>query len=233
MFMKYVLTLTFLIFGSVSSFLPRITQTQNRNGISLDSKKQKSDDKSHQSVFTAGTFIEFDEKKRDHIGKITHLEQKSNGSARYDVTDNDGKHYQIPDKAVHFAITPPNSPGPAEKLFQEFCAAQKSSDDDLLTELDISPEILELAWEDALENDSKDVTPENLIELVHSHTASSIEKYQAWRLLQSDISHVFFKDMKDHGRVSSFKVKARNSVDAAKISFCMDEGHAHSEICLV
>jgi len=231
MIMRSILTLTFLTFGSVSSFLPT-TKTLNRNGICLDSKK-KSDEQNHQSIFAAGAFVEFDEKKRVHVGKITHLEHKSNGSARYDITDSDGKHFQISDKAVHFAIMPPNSPGPADKLFQEFCEAQKASEDDLLTQLDISPEILELAWEDALESDGKDVTPENLIELVHSHAASSIEKYQAWRLLQSDISHVFFKDMKDHGRVSSFKVKARNSVDAAKISFCMDAGHAHSEICLV
>ncbi|MGK3748235.1 MAG: hypothetical protein ACI8RD_000526 [Bacillariaceae sp.] len=240
MFTRTILTLSFLILGSVRSFVPVTTRKHNRI-LCLDSKKNSdegstSDTKqNHQPAFAVGTFVEFEEKKhRTHIGTITNIEHKSNGGTRYDVTDSDGKHFQIADKAVHFTMVPPNSPGPANKLYQEFCDAQKASDDELQTQLDISPEILELAWEDALETaEDHDVTPNDLIELVHSHSASAIEKYKAWRLLQSDVSHIFFKDMKDHGRISSFKVKARKTVETAKRAFCMDVDHAQNDLCLI
>merc|ERR1712048_1438353 len=94
--------------------------------------------------------------------------------------------------------------------------------EELQSQLDITPELLELAWEEASESTDTDgvVTPETLIELVHSHRASAMEKYKAWRLLQSDISHVFFKELKDHGRIAWFKVKARKVVESAKRAFC-------------
>ncbi|OEU15852.1 hypothetical protein FRACYDRAFT_269513 [Fragilariopsis cylindrus CCMP1102] len=240
MFTRTFLTLSFLALGSVRSFLPVSTRNHNRI-LCLDSKKNADEGSSsdtkqnYQPSFPVGTFVEFEEKKhRTHIGKITNIEHKSNGGTRYDVTDSDGKHFQIADKAVHFTMIPPNSPGPANKLYQEFCDAQKASDDELQTQLDISPEILELAWEDALETaDDHDVTPNDLIELVHSHSASAIETYKAWRLLQSDVAHIFFKDLKDHGRISSFKVKARKTVETTKRAFCMDADHAQNDICLV
>ena len=42
---------------------------------------------------------------------------------------------------------------------------------------------------------------------------------------------MFFKDIKDHGRISSFKAKARKAVDAAKQTFC--NTHEKSDLCLV
>jgi len=164
------------------------------------------------------------------MGKIEEVEHKSNGGTRYSVEDSDGHHFNIADKAVHFSVNPPNSPGPANKLYLELIAAQKASEAELQSKLDISPEILELAWEEALESE-KGLTPDGLIELVHSHAASAVEKYQAWRFLQSDLAHVFFKDTKDHGRITSFKVKARKAVENAKKAFC--NSHEESELCLI
>jgi len=185
--------------------------------------------------FAVGTFVEFEEKNhRVHCGKISQQEHKSNGAARYVVLDGEGKRYNIADKAVRFVIHPPNSPGPANKLFKEFCAAQEASDEEVESQLQISPELLEITWEEALDRTGEDsgiLTPSTLIEMVHSHTASAIEGYMAWRYLQSDVAHVFFKEMKDKGRVISFKTKARNAVDAAKQTFCTT--HASSDLCLI
>jgi len=202
----------------------------------LEAKKHTDDSASKHSL-AVGTFVEFEEKQRRvHIGKIAEVEHKSNGGTRYSVEDSDGHRFNIADKAVHFSINPPNSPGPANQLYREFIEAQKASEDELQSKLDISPELLELAWEEALEHEEASgehngVTPDQLIELVHSHAASAIEKYQAWRLLQSDLAHVFFKDMKDHGRITSFKAKARKAVDVAKKVFC--NSHSDSDLCLV
>ena len=223
--MKSFAALSFLLASSVHSFAP-LAQNQCRSSsiVKLD-------------ALAVGTFVEFEEKKkRVHIGKVTEVETKSNGGARYNVEDSDGHRFSIADKAVHFHITPPNSPGPANELYRQFVEAQQASEDELQSKLDISPDILELAWEEALEyeelsGEHEGMTPTQLIELIHSHAASAIEDYQAWRLLQSDIAHVFFKDMKDHGKITSFKVKARKAVDTAKKAFC--NSHAESDLCLV
>ena len=231
MFMKIIATLS-LIFVSVHSFAP---VARKECLIRLDAKKIVDDAPSKPSL-AVGTFVEFDEKKRVHVGKVFDVEHKSNGGTRYTVEDSEGHHFNIADKAVHFSMIPPNSPGPANALYSEFVEAQQASEDELQSQLDISPEILELAWEEALEYEEVSghhpgVTPDQLVELVHSHAASAIEQYQAWRLLQSDLAHVFFKDMKDHGRVTSFKVKARKAVDTAKKTFC--NSHTDSDLCLV
>jgi hypothetical protein len=101
----------------------------------------------------------------------------------------------------------------------------------LRAKLDISTELLELAWEESEETEDHLLTAPQLIELVHSHVASAIEKYMAWKLLRSEIAHVFFKEIKDHGRVVAFKAKARDAVEASKEAFCRD--HGDSDLCVV
>lgn len=190
----------------------------------------KKDDVVQQRAFAVGTFVEFHEKKRVHVGKITSAEHKSNGGARYSV-DSEGKHYSIADKAIDYAIPCPTSPAQANKLFHEFEEAQHASDKEIQSKLDISPELLEMAWEEAEEDESHTLTPNSLVELVHSHAASAIEKYMAWKLLKSDMAHVFFKDLKDHGRIVAFRAKTRKAVDAAKETFC--KNHQDDDFCYV
>jgi len=236
MLFKIVPTLSLLLVGSVHSFAPSIVAHPKTCPMVLNAKKSADEVVSKPSL-SVGTFVEFEEKKhRVHIGKIADVEHKSNGGTRYCVVDDDGHKFHIAEKAVHFSILPPNSPGPANQLYREFVEAQRASADELQSKLDISPDLLELAWEESLASEEASgehagLTPDGLIELVHSHAASTIEKYQAWRLLQSDIAHVFFKDMKDHGRITSFKVKARKTVDLAKQAFC--NSHTDSDLCLV
>ena len=51
----------------------------------VSSKKgdARDDGMQHHQTFAAGSFVEFDEKKRTHIGKIDTVDYKSSGPARY------------------------------------------------------------------------------------------------------------------------------------------------------
>lgn len=185
-----------------------------------------------QKAFAVGTLVEFEEKKRTHIGKIDSVEHKTSGGARYRVVDGEGKAWDIADKAVSYGMPCPNSPGQATKLFEQFCRAQDAPVDSLQDELDISPELLEMAWEEAAQDEDSDlVTSGSLIELIQGHAASAMEKYLAWKLLKTDMAHVFFKEIKENGRVVAFKAKTKKAVEAAKEAFC--QSHQDSDLCLV
>mmetsp|Transcript_29666 Transcript_29666/g.60581 ORF Transcript_29666/g.60581 Transcript_29666/m.60581 type:complete len:231 (-) Transcript_29666:308-1000(-) len=187
-----------------------------------------------QPAFPVGTLVEFAEKKRIHVGKILSSEHKSKGGARYSVEDHDGHKFNIADKAVTYAM--PVSPDNARKvnqIFDEFALALEENPMELQKDLDISPELLEMAWEEALEDESHELTPKSLVQLIHSHSASAIESYKAWRLLRSDMAHVFFKELKENGRVVSFKAKAMKAVDSAKKAFCTKPENAEEELCWV
>jgi hypothetical protein len=198
----------------------------------LNSKQDSDDEIVQQRAFSVGTFVEFQEKARTHIGKIDSVEHKSTGGARYQITDSEGKKWSsIADKAVQYSMPCPNSPGQAKKLWNEFCRAQDAPVDTLENQLEITPELLEMAWEEAAEDEDHLVTASSLIELVQGHAASAMEKYLAWKLLKTETAHVFFKEIKDHGRVVAFKAKTRKHVEAAKEAFC--KSHDDNEICLV
>ena len=169
--------------------------------------------------------MEFSEKKREHVGKIVEAEHKSNGAVRYDIEEfPTGKHFSVPDKEVAFSIPATNNEKQAEKLLEQIEHAHALSEEELSKELDIAPDLLEMAWEETAEateegEQPQNLTPNELVEAVHSHKADPVEKYEAWRLLRSEIGHVFFKELKEKGRVVAFKPKARNSVEASKENF--------------
>ncbi len=223
------LFLTALLFANVAHGF-HVVHRDHKITFSLNSKKG-GDDPAHQSAYPVGTFIDFEEKSRDHVGKITHMDHKGNGGARYHVIDHEGKQYEIADKAVRFAIHPPNSPAASEELFEEFVAAHDASEASLQSKLAISPEILEIAWEEFSVTDDHMLTPSALVDLVHSHTASALEKYMAWKILRTELAHVFFKEIKEHGRVVAFKAKTAKTVETAKEAFC--QSHNDSDLCLV
>lgn len=82
------------VVGCVNAFYVSNTVQSTISPVktSLFSKNSESgDDVVQQQAFTVGTFVEFEEKKREHIGKIARTEHKSNGGARYQVVDNEGK----------------------------------------------------------------------------------------------------------------------------------------------
>lgn len=200
----------------------------------LASSKSTEEAPPQQQAFSVGTFVEFQEKKRTHIGKIETVEHKSSGGARYKIVDSEGKAFDVADKAVTYAMPCPNAPGPAQKLFEQFVRAQDAPLDTLQQELEMTAELLEMAWEETAadeENESHELTAASLIELVQGHAASAMEKYLAWQLLKTDMAHVFFKEIKDHGRVVAFKAKTHKAVQAAKEAFC--QNHQDSELCYI
>ena len=156
------------------------------------------------------------------------------------VIDSDGKKFDIPDKDILYSIPCPNTPDQASKLFDEFCEAHDTmSLRSIQQAIDVTPDLLVMAWEEATdESESEEglssnlLTPASFIELVHAHTATTLEKYMAWKFLQSEMSHVFFKEIKLHGRVVSFKAKTRKAVEAAKDVFCRTH-QDDNEICFV
>jgi len=187
-----------------------------------------------QHAYASGTIVEFTEKKRLHAGKITAVQHKSNGAARYDVEDHDGHTFSILDKAVNYAMPiSANEERNIKQIFDEFDAALHEPEMELRKDLDISAELLEMAWEETMEDESHELTANSLVDLIHSHAASKLESYKAWRLLRTDMAHVFFKEIKDHGRVVSFKAKAQKTVDAAKKTFCTHPDHAEDDMCWV
>lgn len=154
--------------------------------------------------------------------------------SKYRVVDSEGNPFNIPDKDVKYCMTCPNSPGQAEKLYNEFCKAQEAPIESIQSEIDVTPELLQMAWEEAAEESeeestSRNLTPASFIELVHAHAASAMEKYLAWKYLQSEQAHIFFKDIKSHGRVVSFKAKTRKAVDNAKD--VSDTCHGNPQLC--
>jgi hypothetical protein len=218
-----------LVYFGASSVGAFSVKPQVLSGSMLFSKKG---DAVEDAALPVGTFVEFEEKTRVHVGKILQSEHKANnGGVRYEIEDDEGKTYHVASKAVNFAIPAPSSPSAALKLFDAFSKASKVSEKDLRAKLEISTELLELAWVESEETEDHLLTAPQLIELVHSHVASAIEKYMAWKLLRSETSHVFFKEIKDHGRVVAFKAKARDAVEASKEAFCRD--HGDSDLCVV
>lgn len=194
----------------------------------------KDSDVTLQKSFSIGTLVEFNEKKRTHVGKIVAVEHKSNGGARYEVEDHDGHKFKIADKTVSYAMPiAPSEERKIKQLFDEFAAALEEPEMELRKDLDISPDLLEMAWAEALDSDSHQLTAPSLIDLVHSHAADGIEAYKAWRLMKTDMAHVFFKELKDHGRVVAFKAKAEKAVNAAKDTFCKNPTHAEDDFCWV
>ncbi|KAL7464206.1 hypothetical protein ACHAXS_004543 [Conticribra weissflogii] len=221
--------------GTTTAFVPIKCSTLPQSCLS--SKKAEADGDVHQQqTFAIGTFVEFTEKNRVHIGKIQSVEHKSSGGARYKVLDSEEKLFDIADKNIKYSIPCPNSPGQANKLYEEFCRAQDVPVQSIQEKLDVTPELLEMAWEEAAEENEDEgsshlITSASFIESVHAHAASAMEKYLAWKLLQSDMSHVFFKEIKENGRVVAFKAKTRKAVQNAKEMFCRN--HEDSELCFV
>ena len=67
-------------FHQASAFVPSNVMPST---TCLNGKKDAGDEVVQQVAFAAGSFVEFAEKKRVHIGKIDAVEHKSSGGARY------------------------------------------------------------------------------------------------------------------------------------------------------
>jgi len=195
---------------------------------SVAGKKDKSEDgetvQQKQQV-AMGSICEFDDSKgHEFIGKITNCEHKANGNNRYDLETLEGKLFNVAEKQLHFIAPPPANPKEHTRLFKEIDASHMASVADLTKSLDLDPEVLELAWEESSSELEGMLATDTFVELVHSRKPiDSVEAYRAWRFLMTDLGTVFFKSIKENGRVMAFKAKTEAAVEAAKTMFCKDE----------
>ena len=115
-------------------------------------------------------------------------EHKSTGGARYKIEDTHGKTFDIADKAVTYSTPAPNTPKKFDELLTQLAAAQEASEEELCAKLEVSADLLEMAWEEAADEEtaSHELTAKSFIQLVHSHAASAIEEYMAWKLLKGE-----------------------------------------------
>jgi hypothetical protein len=62
--------------------------------------------------------------------------------------------------------------------------------------------VVVMMWEEFVEDEETGLmTSTSLIEWIHSHSATLIENYMAWRLLKAEVGYVFFKELKENGGV--------------------------------
>ena len=70
--------------SSATPFVPNApSQPVSSSSSCILSKKSGGDGVENQQAFAVGSFVEFVEKSRTHIGKIGGVEHKSSGGARY------------------------------------------------------------------------------------------------------------------------------------------------------
>ena len=85
---------------STVMYLTRNISKTNRTRLS----SKKDDEVVQQQAIACGSFVEFCEKKRIHIGKIETVEHKASGGARYTVIDSSDHKYNVADKDVRYAM---------------------------------------------------------------------------------------------------------------------------------
>ena len=72
-----------LSLSSATPFVPNAPSQPVSSSSCILSKKSGGDGIENQQAFAVGSFVEFVEKSRTHIGKIGGVEHKSSGGARY------------------------------------------------------------------------------------------------------------------------------------------------------
>ena len=77
------LLVTALSLSSAAAFVAITPEIARSQSTCIYAKKDAGDEVVNQQTFAAGSFVEFVEKKRTHIGKIDSVEHKSSGGARY------------------------------------------------------------------------------------------------------------------------------------------------------
>eukprot|EP00613_Pedinella_sp_CCMP2098_P006597 CAMPEP_0171596900 /NCGR_PEP_ID=MMETSP0990-20121206/2218_1 /TAXON_ID=483369 /ORGANISM="non described non described, Strain CCMP2098" /LENGTH=199 /DNA_ID=CAMNT_0012158185 /DNA_START=195 /DNA_END=794 /DNA_ORIENTATION=+ len=196
-----------------------------------------------------GSICEFDDGKgRTYIGSLVATEHKSNGGARFEMMGANGNTYHIGEKSVTFSTPPPANPKECAKLLKDLNKAHGEDAVELRMALNVDAELIALAWEetDSLMEysgsqewplpHSDTITAGAFLELVSGAPANSpAEKYRAWRLLGfTELGHIFFKAIKEKGRVTSFRAKTAKAVEDAKKAFCNgSHGNEEPGFCLI
>mmetsp|Transcript_9093 Transcript_9093/g.27237 ORF Transcript_9093/g.27237 Transcript_9093/m.27237 type:complete len:226 (-) Transcript_9093:71-748(-) len=175
-----------------------------------------------------GSIVEFVHNKHTTLGVVTDHMVKSKGGLRYEITTADEKvHVGVAPRDIHFSAPPlkgDKGDKPPLKRLPEFEHVLQTSATNL-----IDPETLEISWEIAAEEDKVLRTKD--ISKLTDMGSSPVDIYRTFRVLSSELGHVFFKGAK--GEAAAFKARAKKTVEAAKQSLCNNHSDEYGEFCLV
>jgi len=233
-FFRPVVSVALTMLAPIYAFIGPTGASRKPHFVICRSKHSVIDGLDPNPALPVGAFVEFEEKGRRHMGRVRVMEHKINGGVRYMVHDVLHNEFNIADKQVSFSVPAPVNDKKALLEFDQLCAVLACSDQNLRERLNVSSDLLEMAWEETLGSSDHEavVTPCSFFDLLHSYSADHVETYAVWRFLRTEIAHVFFKELKNHGRVVSFKAKDIKAVEAAKAAYC----HSHpdgAEFCYV
>ena len=163
---------------------------------------------------TVGSIVDFG----DQLGIITEAEAKAKGGARYSVVTADEVVHSVKGNAIKCTFSPDKSMKSWKEVGAEAVLAPFEQVHSLAPEkMGIEPEDLELAWEFLSEEESNEFSARSIVKAIDEKLCkSSVDAYRAFRLLSSDLGHVFFKSLSG----AKFKLKAAKAVQASKDAYC-------------
>lgn len=186
------------------------------------------DDKPQVNLEPVGSIVEFDDGKHDRaiLGVVASAEAKAKGGSTYTILDANSVSHSIKGKQIHCAFSPDPKLKKTEPevLLKPFEAVKEME----VTALGVAPDDLELAWEFLTEEDKDSWSARTILQAIDDKLCRSpVEQYQAFRLLTSDLGHVFFKTLSG----GFYKLKNAKAVRASKEQWC--RAHEEVEFCFV
>jgi hypothetical protein len=150
------------------------------------------------------------------LGLVEGAEYKAKGGARIMIIDASGSKHTIKENSIHInlGVYKGKLVEPSD-ILKEYNAVMQTE----ASKLGVDVIDLEMAWELCAE-EGHNFSAKGILSLVdESFFKSTIDKYKAFRLLTSDIGHIFFKKVSN----DAFKPKAQKSVQASKEQWCREQ----------
>lgn len=177
-----------------------------------------------------GSICEFEDGKgRAQVGLVRSSKASGAKGFVYELVDAEEHVHTIATKAIHVAFAPNlkiKTTKPAE-ILKEFVAVARAKPADL----GIDASLLGLAWEMCAEEDVPSHSTASIFNKIDpSLMESSVAQYKAYRLLASDIGHLFFKVLHstDHAH-REYKARTADAVATTKKAWCDSLGDKSSE----
>jgi hypothetical protein len=209
-----------------ATVMPRTSLTTFQ--MKADAADSDDADKPQVHLEALGSIVEFDDGKHDRsmLGVVSSAEAKAKGGARYTVLDANSVPHSIAGKQIHCSFSPDAK---AKKADPEVVLKPFETVHDLEpTALGVAPEDLELAWEFLAEEDNDSWSARSILQNIDDKLCRTpVEQYKAFRLLTSDLGHVFFKSLSG----GFYKLKNAKSVRASKDQWC--RAHEEADFCFV
>jgi hypothetical protein len=172
-------------------------------------------------LLTEGMICEFEDcHGRPVLGFVQSAKPSGQKGAVYQIVDAEEYVHTVPAKAISITF-PPDTKSKATKpseILKHFIAITECKP----TELGVDVGLLDLAWEMCAEEDVPSHTSGAIFEEIDEKLVQgSLQRYKAYRLLASDIGHIFFKVLHAHDHEHrEYKAKTADSVAKSKELWC-------------